>query len=275
MTQCDAYHNQCVKDFRDCLTKFEILCSSVPKLVVNEIFVRNAESIVVEMRNTRSNNFEKLSKFDVEKVTNESMLKPNLGHPNMKQKLDQLDKKELHRQSLHTDSIASYIDKLKSTIGSSAYTFLKELSEAYESLLLRFDDLLTEDDVFKPELTQDKHPTGELIRRQKAGLPLEDGDPQPLIHREKGNWKEIENFDLLKTNGINIQPISASVSTAKTTLAHKNSSDFTHMYNDKFKDTLKESLDYLQTTEKDLYYKSNKWINYWKNSINQIKELYN
>jgi len=37
-------------------------------------------------------------------------------------------------------------------------------------------------------MTTEKHPTSELIKRQKAGLSLEDPEPEPLIRREKGRW---------------------------------------------------------------------------------------
>lgn len=102
------------------------------------------------MRTVKSKNLEKLSKFDVEKNTNESMLKPNLGHPNMQAKLEQLNKKEVERQATHQAVINSYLEELKSTVGQSSENFLKELSCANESMLLKFDELLTEDDVFKP-----------------------------------------------------------------------------------------------------------------------------
>ncbi len=81
---------------------------------------------------------------------NESMLKPNLGHPNMRNKLDTLNKKEIDRQATHLRSINEFVEYLKNTISKGSNNFLKDLSNSNESLLIKFDDLLTEDDIFKP-----------------------------------------------------------------------------------------------------------------------------
>ena len=67
---------------------------------------------------------------------------------------------------------------------------------------------------------------------------------------------------------------SASINTVKTTLAHRNSSQFVHLYHGKFKEILEENLNYLRSAEAELNYKWEKWSQYWQNSINQIKELY-
>lgn len=154
MAQCDSYHNQCLKDFRESLTKYEILTSSIPELVFKDIYDRSVTVLVKEIRHSKNKTLEKLSKFDVEKATNESMLKPNLGHPNMLQKLSQLDKKENERQAAHHKGIEAYSDKLRNSISTCANNFLKELSNTNEVMLIKFDDILTEDDIFKPgELT--------------------------------------------------------------------------------------------------------------------------
>ena len=158
------------------------------------------------------------------------MLKPNLGHPNMQNKLDQLNRKEIERQKMHQKAIDTYVDKLRSLIGHTSDTFIKEMSNFNELLLLKFDEILTEDDVLRPDTVASKHPTSELIRRQKAGLPLEDGEPKPLIKREKGSWIGIQTYDFLNDAHITRPMSGASIKTLKTTLAHKTTSDYTHEY---------------------------------------------
>ena len=150
MSQCETYHNQCLKEFRECLTKYEILSSSIPELVIKDIYERNSALLLKEIRHSKNKNLEKLSKFDVEKATNESMLKPNLGHPNMQMKFSQLDKKETERQAAHQKGIIAYSGKLRHSIENSADNFIKELSNTNEMMLIKFDDILTEDDIFKP-----------------------------------------------------------------------------------------------------------------------------
>ena len=104
---------------------------------------------------------------------------------------------------------------------------------SYENLLIKFDDILTVDDVKKYEIIAEKHKTSELIRRQLAGQSLEDPEPAPLIKREKGRWKGIDNYDLFK-NDKDYKKSSAnfgsSINTAKTTLAHKTCSDNSQIF---------------------------------------------
>ena len=137
----------------------------------------------------------------------------------------------------------------------------------------------------------EKHPTSELIRRQLAGLSLEDPEPEPLIKREKGKWKGIENFNSLFTTtgltnakksanssgqpSLQLPNTSATINTLKTTLAHKNSSESSSSYNSKFKNILIDNLNYVDKIEKEMLLKSTKWSNYWQNSIIDINKLYN
>jgi len=135
----------------------------------------------------------------------------------------------------------------------------------------------------------EKHPTSELIRRQLAGLSLEDPEPEPLIKREKGKWKGIENFNSLFTNTmtnvknsantsgpvLQLPNTSATINTLKTTLAHKKSSESSNLYNYKFKNILIDNLNYVERVEKEMLLKSTKWTNYWQNSIIDINKLYN
>jgi len=44
---------------------------------------------------------------------------------------------------------------------------------------------------FKIEMIPEKHKTNELLKRQMAGVSLEDPEPEPLIKREKGKWNGI------------------------------------------------------------------------------------
>ena len=66
-------------------------------------------------------------------------------------------------------------------------------------------------------------------------MSLEDTEPEPLIKREKGKWNGLELFNLniaapsnvkqTTTTLVSPPPISATINTVKTTLAHKHCSD--------------------------------------------------
>ena len=175
------------------------------------------------------------------------MLKPNLGHPNVQSKLDHLNQKELKRQDSYNKNLKDFLHDLKMTIKKNAENYFKDLARSNEFLLIKFDDILTEDDVLKHEIIAEKHATSELIRRQKAGLSLEDSEPEPLIRREKGRWNGIENFDFILNDpdsqeNRNFPFVSATINTAKTTLAHQKSTEFIHEFHEV---TLILSLKYL------------------------------
>ncbi len=128
----------------------------------------------------------------------------------------------------------------------------------------------------------EKHPTSELLRRQLAGLSLEDPEPEPLIKREKGKWKGIDSFNMLfagKNDSANptlqLPVVSASINTLKTTLPHKNASESSLLFNQKFKGVVEQNLSFVDKTEKEMLIKSSKWVSYWQDSINEINKLYN
>ena len=77
------------------------------------------------------------------------MLKPNLGHPNMASKLDELNQTELKRQEAYQNNINTFINDLKTAIENHAENYFRDLAKSNESLLIKFDDILTEDDILK------------------------------------------------------------------------------------------------------------------------------
>ena len=164
---------------------------------------------------------------------------------------------------------------------------------------------------FFVEVVAEKHQTSTLIKRQLAGVSLEDPEPEPLIKREKGKWSGLElfNLNLLTNNKLPPTPttaqppppppsISATINTLKTTLAHKNCSDMAllfhqvisfqyrityitfldligfFLFSKKYKRELITYLKYLETTQQELQLKSTKWVDYWAESITGIKSLY-
>lgn len=223
-----------MKDFRDSLIKFEVLCANVPELVIQNIFKRNSSALHSDLEKLKKKNMEHLDQLEQEKNSNESMLKPNLGHPNMQPKLEHLNKMEQKRQEAYLNNMNQFINDLKNTINKNAENYFKDLAKSNEFLLIKFDDILTEDDIVKHEIIAEKHATSELLKRQKAGLSLDDPEPEPLIRREKGRWNGIENFDYILINDDNNRRqgpfASATINTAKTTLAHQKSTEFIHEF---------------------------------------------
>ena len=77
------------------------------------------------------------------------MLKPNLGHPNMAAKLDELNQMELNRQETYQNNLNTFINDLKTSLEKHADSYFRDLARTNESLLIKFDDILTEDEILK------------------------------------------------------------------------------------------------------------------------------
>lgn len=77
-------------------------------------------------------------------------MRPNLGHPNIVHKLDELNELELKRQKENHRLVQDYIDSLTICIRKHAESYLKSLSHSNEHLLLKFDEMLVVDDVIRP-----------------------------------------------------------------------------------------------------------------------------
>ena len=84
------------------------------------------------------------------------------------------------------------------------------------------------------EMIPEKHQTSELLKMKINGLSLEDPEPEPLIKREKGKWNGIQKYEFLMENDKKHKPnkpvISATINTAKTTLAHQKSAQLSIIY---------------------------------------------
>ena len=62
------------------------------------------------------------------------------------------------------------------------------------------------------------------------GLPLEDPEPEPLIKRGPGKWKGLIKYSIKTEEKSQSVDSTAGIVTAKTTLAHKKTSDLTNEY---------------------------------------------
>jgi hypothetical protein len=74
-------------------------------------------------------------------------LRPNLGHPNMLDKLSELNEAESKRQTINANEIAQFSGDIVKSMQKNSDKFLKDLTKKHEQLLLKFDDILCVDDV--------------------------------------------------------------------------------------------------------------------------------
>jgi len=64
-------------------------------------------------------------------------------------KLEQLNQTESKRQETNLNTINDYSKSLLNAINKNADNFFKDLAKTNETLLIKFDDILTEDEILK------------------------------------------------------------------------------------------------------------------------------
>lgn len=62
------YHNQCLKEFRESLTSYEILLERLPELVISEIFKAHVASMESDLKQVRQQHLDKINANDNERV---------------------------------------------------------------------------------------------------------------------------------------------------------------------------------------------------------------
>jgi hypothetical protein len=68
MNQCLVYQNQCLKEFRECITKYEIICANLPELIIDDIYQKIFNSMTLEIESRKSKSVEVFKQLEDEKV---------------------------------------------------------------------------------------------------------------------------------------------------------------------------------------------------------------
>jgi hypothetical protein len=67
-SQCEIYHNQSLKEFRELLMQFEIATSLLPKLMLNDIYVKSVHVLESEIEFLKNKNVSRLNDLDMQRV---------------------------------------------------------------------------------------------------------------------------------------------------------------------------------------------------------------
>lgn len=149
LQQTKVYHNQSLKEYRETVEKFEHLSSRIPGVLFKEIFVRDSRTLLDELTSIRGKLSNELTALEIERNSYEKALRPNLGHPNNLSILEILNENELKRQDKYKEIMKMNIKILREIIERNASIFYKELTQNIETYLLKFDEILTIDDIEK------------------------------------------------------------------------------------------------------------------------------
>ncbi|XP_066293451.1 coiled-coil domain-containing protein 180-like [Branchiostoma lanceolatum] len=295
--QADEYHNACLQEFRQQLTRLEELVADVPSLVVTELLQTHLQTAAASRENIQADFSQRVKGWDTEKQTHENDLRPTLGHPQKAGELKTLCDREDARNLEQLRGIQDNDQALQDCVSQHAQSFVADLSQTGEKLLLLYDNLLTIDDVQTGRIDIEKFPTTTLIRKKQAGVDLNDHEYRPTLPRGSNTWPGIPADDMVlqkppeikpvtksgrktatekksKTNQVQKPKTTAAVSTAKTTLGHSSTVEARNKayqdYLNKFKLSLSSIAD-----QKDAQLTSEtRWTDNWSTSVQKVKDLY-
>ncbi|OCT65355.1 coiled-coil domain-containing protein 180 isoform X1 [Xenopus laevis] len=274
--QALEYQNNCLLEFQEQLETFERLVNEVPPLVIESHRRKHLDDLQVETDQIRQQFAKDLHHWDQAKEMLKSFLRPNLGHPDSQPALEELCQQEELRQREETEGIDCNTKKLQACVSQCTRHFLASLASLTEKLLLELDEALTVDDVLPADFEIPKEKLSTLIRRKQAGLPLESTEHKPLVERGSRVWPGIGIVDPTGTNpeGNTACHISASVTTAKTTLGHisaVHTRDSAHL---RFLQEAEVELSRIREESRQQHFDAQRWRDWWCQSVRNIKALY-
>ncbi|CAG2191023.1 unnamed protein product [Mytilus edulis] len=214
-----------------------------------------------------------LSQLHKKQNEHSTLLRPTLGHPHQKTGIASLGEKELERHNAYISAVEKQTKELQVVTLEQAKTFVEQLSRTSENQLVQYDNLLTVDDVEKGRVEPKKYPTSELIRRRNQGLPLEDDEDKNALPRGKNTWTGMPSNELV-TEASGKPQLTASVTTAKTTLGHTATITARDKAYQEYKNKFEKTLEMIEEEKQKLLLAEQRWMDSWNTSVEKVKQLY-
>ncbi|XP_030363126.1 coiled-coil domain-containing protein 180 isoform X8 [Strigops habroptila] len=270
-SQTDDYYNSCLIEFQDQLKLFEKELSYVSLLAVESLFKEHEQKLSYSTGQIRLLFNKRLEDWENLKAAHKNQLRPSLGHPDNLLQLDALHQKELKRQKEQADGIHLNMQMLQDCAAECAQNFVSALAAFTEKLLLELDESVTTDDVQVPKI---EIPREKTSSRKQAGLPLEICEVKQITERGSRTWPGIPMTTLADNADYVLCRETASVTTAKTTLGHVAAVEARNAVYEKYKRKLEQQFAQIKeesTAQLQAIQHEEEW---WKKSIQKIKQLY-
>ncbi|XP_078238907.1 coiled-coil domain-containing protein 180 [Pogona vitticeps] len=274
LQQADEYHVACVSEFRGQLQRFEELLPRVIQLVVWKCLKDHEHLLFESTEKIQGHLQDQLQKLDLAKDKNKAKLCPTLGHPHNLPQLEALCQEETERQKDQAEGIRLSNEQLEVCVIEGAQRFVSVLAACTEKILAELDDSLTFDDVQQGKTETPREKTSTLLRRKKAGLSLEIEECRLLVERGSRTWPGLPRTTLRGLPNQIICRETASVTTAKSTLGHKAAMEERDAVYLKFTQLLEVEFARIKEENTAHLMKAQHWANWWKKSVQKIKQLY-
>ncbi|KAK4467836.1 hypothetical protein MN116_008758 [Schistosoma mekongi] len=201
--EAEIYRNLCIKEFIEQLNKIEYLASQLPCLLFEEMLNEIKLQVLHEM-NTQQNIIQtELNKLNELRINYNHQLNFNFNSINQQIKLMNLIKQEKYRQ-LHLIKLINKKKRIQLQIlHKFQLIFNQNLSTLTDYLFIRFDSLISSDQIEQSDSSIDKS----LINNNHH-IIHED------IDRGKHTWNGVKFSELIKINQINTSIINMNQSNA-------------------------------------------------------------
>lgn len=273
-TQSDEYHNQCLQEFRNQLAQLEKSVAHVPALLIRDILKEELQKSKADRKRMSEEFSHRQVELEQRQQEHSHLLRPTLGHPHAEDSLKALCEKEEARHKDYVAAVEKHTKDLQSSALSHAQTFIDVLARTAEHQLLQYDNLLVIDDVIKGRVESPKYPTSELIRRKNAGLPLEDDEDKGALPRGKNTWPGTPNNELVIGEPPSKVTLTASITTAKTTLGQSATITARESAYQDYKAEFEKTLKWIDRERQKLMQAEQRWVDSWNTSVDKVKQLY-
>ncbi|XP_058842922.1 coiled-coil domain-containing protein 180-like isoform X1 [Acipenser ruthenus] len=274
-SQAEEYHNVCLQDFREQLKQFEQQLYHVPPLLIAELTKKHLDQLAETTAQIHHSLHERLQESINRQTEHWDSLRPTLGHPGNLNQLESLCNLEQERLTEHLTAIDISKKNLQDCVIKHGEDFVTALASLTENMLLKLDDFLTVDDIQTGTVEVTKAKTTTLIRRKKAGLPLEDRVYIPLTQRGSRTWPGILYYEpRVKINDEKLTRETASIKTAKTTLGHVSAMEARDSAYQKYQREYEKELARTEEEPEAQRISATHQETRWKESVLKIKQLY-
>ncbi|XP_064379883.1 coiled-coil domain-containing protein 180 isoform X2 [Dromaius novaehollandiae] len=273
-SQTDDYYNSCLIEFRDQLKLFEEELPYVSQLAVDSLLKEHKQKLSCSTDQIRHLFNKQLEDWESIKAAHTNQLRPSLGHPDNLLQLEALCEKEIKRQKDQADAVHLNTQTMQACAAECAQNFVSALAAFTEKLLLELDESITIDDVELAKIGMPREKISTLIRRKQAGLSLETCEVEQLIERGSRTWPGIPTTTLTDNPDYTLCRETASVTTAKTTLGHVAVIEARDAVYEKYKCKLEQQFAQIKEESTAQLMTTQRWEDWWKQSIQKIKQLY-
>ncbi|KAM8995493.1 coiled-coil domain-containing protein 180 isoform 7-T8 [Ara ararauna] len=273
-SQTDDYYNSCLIEFQDQLKLFEKELSYVSLLAVDSLLKEHEQKLSYSTGQVRLLFNKQLEDWENLKAAHKNQLRPSLGHPDNLLQLDALCQEELKRQKEQADGIHLNMQMLQDCAAECAQKFVSALAAFTEKLLLELDESVTTDDIQVPKTETPREKTSTPMHHKQAGLPLEICEVKQITERGSRTWPGIPMTTLADNADYVLCRETAAVTTAKTTLGHVAAVEARDAVYKKYKCKLEQQFAQIKEESTAQLRAIQHWEEWWKRSIQKIKQLY-